>query len=170
MSRWTYDAGPAEIMLPMLMLGFGFPLMVVPLFASALAAVERPKAIKAASLMNLILQLGGAFGTAVITTLLERGTTLYHAQLVAQARPDHPAWAEATRQVTAVIMRGGSDAVTAQQQALAALDRIITGQATVLSFEHAFLIIAVAFTAALLATPFLAGRPGSAPPSVSVDH
>ena len=70
--------------------------------------------------------------------MLERGTTLFHARLVEQARPDHPAWAEATRQVTALMMRGGSGATSGQQQALAILDRVITGQAAVLSFEPPF--------------------------------
>ena len=138
MSRWTLDAGSPQILLPMAVLGFAFPLMVVPLIASGLNAVERRKVIGAAGLMNLMFQLGGSFGTAVITTMLERGTTLFHARLVEQARPDHPAWAEATRQVTALMMRGGSGATAGQQQALAILDRVITGQAAVLSFEPPF--------------------------------
>jgi DHA2 family multidrug resistance protein len=132
--------------------------MVVPLIASGLNAVERRKVIGAAGLMNLMFQLGGSFGTAVITTMLERGTTLFHARLVEQARPDHPAWAEATRQVTALMMRGGSGATAGQQQALAVLDRVITGQAAVLSFEHGFQMIALLYFGALLAMPFLPGH------------
>jgi len=171
MSRWTLDAGAAQILVPMLVFGFAFPLLVVPLFSSALNAVERSKAISAAGLLNLILQLGGSFGTATITTMLERGTTLFHARLVEQTRPDHPAWAEATRQVTALMMRGGSDATTGQQQALAVLDRVITGQAAVLSFEHAFQVIALLFLAALLAMPFLPGKGQPAASTVvPVDH
>jgi MFS transporter, DHA2 family, multidrug resistance protein len=171
MSRWTLDAGDAQVLLPMLVLGFAFPMMVVPLMSAALNAVERPKAIRAASLMNLMLQLGGSFGTAVITTLLERGTTQFHARLAEQARPDHPAWAEATRQVTALMARGGSDATAAQQQALAVLDRVVTGQAAVLSFDHAFQVIALFFLGALLAVPFLPRKTRPAPGMPApVDH
>ncbi len=159
MSHWTLNAGPVQILVPMVVLGVAFPMMIVPLFAAALNAVERSKAIGAAGLMNLVLQLGGSFGTAITTTMLERGTTLFHARLVEQARPDHPAWAEAARQVTALmVVRGGSDPTAGQQQALAALDRVITGQAAVLSFEHAFQVIALAYFVALLAMPFLPGR------------
>lgn len=162
MSRWTLDAGPVQTMLPMVLLGIGFPMMVVPLFAGALNAVERPKAIKAASLLNLILQLGGSFGTAMITTTFESRMNLYHARLAEQARPDHPAWAEATRQVQALMMRSGSDATTGGRQALVALDNIITGQAAVLSFEHAFLIVALMFFGTLILLPFLPRRRGPA--------
>jgi DHA2 family multidrug resistance protein len=103
--------------------------------------------------------------------MLERGTTLFHARLVEQARPDHAAWTQATHQVTALMMRGGSDAATGQQQALALLDRVITGQAAVLSFEHAFQVIAVLFLVALLALPFLPGkvRQAAGGAAVSVD-
>jgi DHA2 family multidrug resistance protein len=170
MSHWTLDAGPNQVLLPMLILGFAFPMMVVPLFSAGLNAVERSKAIRAASLLNLILQLGGSFGTAVITTLLERGTTFYHAQLVTQARPDRPEWADALRQVTGLMQRGGSDAVTGGQQALVLLDRVITGQATVLAFAHAFLIIGVVFLAALVLMPFLAGKGTTSDVPVAVEH
>ena len=170
MSRWTLDAGEAQVLLPMLILGFAFPMMVVPLMSAGLNAVERPKAIRAASLMNLMLQLGGSFGTAVITTMLERGTTLFHARLAEQARPDHPAWTEATRQVTALMVRGGSSATAAPQQALAVLDRLITGQAAVLSFDHAFQIIALFFFGALLAMPFLPGKRAAAGAAAPIDH
>jgi hypothetical protein len=67
-------------------------------------------------------------------------------------------------QVAALMtVRGGGDAAAGQQQALAALDRLITGQAAVLSFEHAFQVIAVLFLTALVATLFLpaGGRPAS---------
>ena len=159
MSHWTLNAGPVQILVPMVLLGVAFPMMIVPLFASALNSVERSKAIGAAGLMNLMLQLGGSFGTAIITTMLERSTTLFHARLVEQARPDHPAWAEAARQMTALMtVRGGSDPTSGQQQALAALDRIITGQAAVLSFEHAFQVVALLYFVALLAMPFLPGK------------
>ena len=158
MSRWTLDAGTVQILVPMLVFGFAFPLMVIPLFSAGLSAVQRSKVIGAAGLLNLILQLGGSFGTATITTMLERDTTLFHARLVEQAKPDHPAWMQATHQVTALMMRGGSDATSGQQQALAVLDRAITGQAAVLSFEHAVQVLALLFLVALLALPFLPGK------------
>ncbi len=158
LSRWTLDTGPLQILVPMVIMGFAFPLMIVPLFTAGLNAVARSKVIGAAGLLNLILQLGGSFGTAMITTMLERNTNLFHARLVEQARPDLPAWAQAERQVTALLVHGGSDATGGQQQALAVLDRIITGQAAVLSFEHAFQVIALLYFVALLALPLLPTR------------
>jgi DHA2 family multidrug resistance protein len=171
MSRWTLDAGPLQIVLPMLALGLALSLLIVPLFGSALNAVERRRVTGAAGLMNLMFQFGGSFGTAILTTMLERGTTLFHARLVEHARPDSPAWAEAWSRLTALMtLRGGAGAAAGQQQALTALDRVITGQATVLSFEHAFQVIALLFLAVLLAMPFLpAGRRPASGEAASID-
>jgi hypothetical protein len=74
-------------------------------------------------------------------------------------------------QVAALMtVRGGGDAAAGQQQALAALDRLITGQAAVLSFEHAFQVIALFFLTALVATLFLpAGRRPASRETASID-
>ena len=65
------------------------------------------------------------------------------------------------RQLSALLMgRGGSDATTAQRQAVAMVDGIITAQASVLSFEHAFQIVALVILFMLICIPFLR-RPGS---------
>ncbi len=69
------------------------------------------------------------------------------------------------------LMRGGSSATNGQQQALAILDRIVTGQATVLSFEHAFEVIALFFLGALALMPFLPGKVRAATgAAISIDH
>ena len=159
MSGWTLDAGPVQILFPMVVLGLALSLLIVPLFASGITAVEPRKATSAAGLMNLMFQLGGTFGTATLATLLERGTTLAHARLVERARPDSPAWTQVVQQFsTLAVVRGGVDATTGQQLALAALDRVITDQAAVISFEHVFQVAGLLFLASLLVMPFLPGR------------
>jgi hypothetical protein len=65
-----HEAEPEELALS---------LLLVPLFGSALNSVPRSKATGAAGLMNLMFQLGGSFGTAILTTMLERDTNLFHA-------------------------------------------------------------------------------------------
>ncbi len=55
----------------------------------------------------------------------------------------------------------GSDLFTAKQQALAALNGVINGQAYVIAFEHVFLWVGVAILAALPLVPLLR-RPSGA--------
>jgi hypothetical protein len=55
----------------------------------------------------------------------ESTSTVFHARLVEQARPEDPVWAEAVRQATALMLRTGSGPATAKQQALAVLNGVI---------------------------------------------
>lgn len=168
MSRWTLDIGPAQTLIPLMMAGLGLSLLFIPLFTAGLATVDRRRLTNAAGLLNVVLQLGASFGTAVLATMLEQGITANHARLVENATPTNPAFAAAVRQLTFLMMgRGGSDATTARRQAMAALDGMITRQAAVLSFEHVFQVIALVFLIALLFLPFLrkgpTGPPGDRP-------
>jgi hypothetical protein len=58
-------------------------------------------------------------------------------------------------QLSAIMVGRGSDAATAQQRAMAAIDAIISSQAAVLSFEHAFQIVALVILLMAFCIPFL---------------
>ena len=66
------------------------------------------------------------------------------------------------RQLASLMVRGGgSDPVTAQRQAMAAVDGIISTQAAVLSFEHAFQIVVAVILTMVVCVPLLR-RPAAA--------
>jgi DHA2 family multidrug resistance protein len=156
MSRWTLDTGPLQITIPLVIVGFGLSMLFIPLMTSGLSAVGRRNLTGAAGLLNLQFQLGASFGTAVLATMIESGIQRYHAHLVEQAVPTNPAFSGLLSQVSHMMTaKGGSDAVTAQQQAYAMLDNIITAQASVLSFEHAFQFVASILLLILVCVPFL---------------
>ena len=162
MSRWTLDTGPLQTTIPLVIVGFGLSMLFIPLMTSGMAAVDRRKLTGAAGLLNLQFQLGASFGTAVLATMIENGIQRYHAHLVEQAVPTNPAFSGLVNQVSRLMMaRGGSDAVTAQQKAYAILDNIITAQASVLSFEHAFQIVAFMLLLILVCVPFLRRSSGA---------
>ena len=156
MSRWTLDAGLLQILPPMMLNGLGLAMLFIPLFNAGIASVDRRKITGAAGLLSLQLQLGAAFGSAILATMIERGITRYHAILVEHATPASPAFSATLQQLTQLLSGpGGRDSVTAQQQAYAMLDQTITAQASVLSFNHAFQIIAAIALIVLLCVPFL---------------
>jgi DHA2 family multidrug resistance protein len=156
MSRWTLETGPLQTVIPLMINGLGLSMLFIPLMNAGLAAADRRKLTGAAGLLNLQLQLGASFGTAVLATLIERGIQRYHARLVEQALPTNPAFSQMVHQISQLMIgRGGSDAVTAQQQAMAVVDGIIVRQASVLSFEHAFQVVAAVLLLMLVCIPFL---------------
>src|SRR5262249_809709 len=162
MSRWTLDTGPLQTTIPLVIVGFGLSMLFIPLMTSGMAAVDRRKLTGAAGLLNLQFQLGASFGTAVLATMIENGIQRYHAHLVEQAHATNPAFSRLLSQVSHLMTaQGGSDAFTAQQQAYAALNNIITAQASVLSFEHAFQIVAFMLLLILVCVPFLRRSSGA---------
>lgn len=154
MSRWSLDTGPPQIFLSLVLNGFGLSLLFLPLFTSGLATMERRRLTGAAGLLSLQLQLGSAFGTAVLATMLENGLQRYHALLAAHAAPTNPIYAGYVARLAQLAATRGGDPVAAQRQAAALADNAITAQASVLAFDHAFQIVVIAVLAMIVCVPF----------------
>jgi EmrB/QacA subfamily drug resistance transporter len=69
---------PAHILGPMLVIGTGIGLMLLPLVAAATAGVEPRYAGLASGLFNTARQLGGAIGLAVLVTIASTATRHSH--------------------------------------------------------------------------------------------
>lgn len=74
----------AEIMFPVYLRGFGMGLLFTPLSTIALSEIRKEKMAQASGLFNVIRQVGGSFGVAVIGTVLTE-RTLFHTALNGQA-------------------------------------------------------------------------------------
>jgi MFS transporter, DHA2 family, multidrug resistance protein len=72
----TEYAGMENTFFPRMLVGFGMGLMFVPLTQLTLSAVPREELAGATGLSQLVRQLGGSLGVAIITTLLTRQTAI----------------------------------------------------------------------------------------------
>ncbi len=73
-----------QIMLMLYIRGFAMGLVFTPLSTMALAGVPRQKMAQASGLFNVIRQVGGSFGVAIIGTMLTR-RIIYHSAMFGQA-------------------------------------------------------------------------------------
>jgi MFS transporter, DHA2 family, multidrug resistance protein len=73
-----------QIMFPLYLRGIAMGLLFTPLSTLALADIPRQKMAQASGMFNVIRQLGGSFGVAVIGTLLAR-RIVYHMAMFGQA-------------------------------------------------------------------------------------
>jgi MFS family permease len=76
-----------EILGPLVLIGVGIGLMMLPLAASATAGVEPRYAGLASGLFNMARQLGGATGLAVLVTIAATATR--HSHLAGSASTVH---------------------------------------------------------------------------------
>jgi MFS transporter, DHA2 family, multidrug resistance protein len=72
------------IMLSLYLRGFGMGLMFTPLSSIALLEIPREKMAQASGLFNIVRQLGGSFGVAILATLLTVRLN-YHQQIYSQS-------------------------------------------------------------------------------------
>jgi DHA2 family multidrug resistance protein len=73
-----------QIMLPLVIRGFGLGFMFIPLSTIAINDITREKMAQATGMFNTIRQIGGSFGVAILGTLLTR-RVIFHTELYSQA-------------------------------------------------------------------------------------
>jgi DHA2 family multidrug resistance protein len=149
MSSMTLDSGEGDIFWPLLLRGFAMGLIFVPLTNASMAELSPQEIPQGTGMFNLMRQLGGSLGIAVIATLLGRFTKVSKALLAEHVANGDPATMERLNFITRGLQSRGIDVLTAKQQALAIMDRQMTAQATVLSFSKIYLLSGTVFVCAL---------------------
>ena len=155
MSHFTLESGPHDVIWAIMTQGVGFACLFVPLSTVALSAIPRHKLADATGLNSLFRQVGGSLGLAIGATLLTRFQAQARSALVAHVNAGAPATLDRLRQMTGGFMARGSDAKTAGEMAIRALDGMVDRQSTLLSFDRVFLVAGLAFVFVLPLLAFL---------------
>jgi DHA2 family multidrug resistance protein len=155
MSAVTTTTDYWTLVWPRFVQGFGTGFLFVPLATMALATVPRERLANATACFNVIRNLGGSVGIAVVTTLLARRSQAHQAVLVAHVSPldgETQAW---LARATARLAAAGADPWTAGLQATALLSARTVEQARVLAYADCFWLLAIVAVAMLAGLPFM---------------
>jgi DHA2 family multidrug resistance protein len=134
----------AQIMLSLYVRGVGLGLLFTPLSTIALSDIKRDQMAQASGLFNVIRQIGGSFGIAMLGTLLTT-RTIYHSAIIGQAVDEQsPVYRNILERLQIFIHQttGGTVASTAMQ-AKALLSSHLAQQAFVQAINDDFLIASV---------------------------
>ncbi|MBS1724541.1 MAG: DHA2 family efflux MFS transporter permease subunit [Armatimonadetes bacterium] len=137
---------------PLLLRGFGLGLLFVPINLAAFASLEGSEIAQGSGLMNLCRQLGGSFGIAVLGSYVTHQMAMARGNLVGHVATGSPGLAERLQGLTQNFVAHGYPLQTAQQAAMAVVDRQLQVQASTVAFNASFIMIA---GAALLASPLV---------------
>jgi MFS transporter, DHA2 family, multidrug resistance protein len=121
MSNVTLGADYWALAWPRLVQGVGIGFIFVPLNTVALATIPRERMGNATVLLNVVRNLGGAIGVAVLTTLLARRSQAHQATLVGHVDAWDPETAERLRAWAAHFVAQGADSFTAERRGRRAL-------------------------------------------------
>jgi len=152
----TPDTASDQLFWPNVIRAFGQALVFAPLSAVATAGIEPENAESASGLFNMMRNLGGAVGIAILQTFLTKREQ-YHSNVLTQSVS---LFEQATRtridQLTQYFMSHGVvNHADASHWAVVAIGRVVQKQAFIQAFGDTFYLMGAALVIALGASLFL---------------
>jgi MFS transporter, DHA2 family, multidrug resistance protein len=141
--------------LPRFIQGFALGFVFVPLSTLTLATIRRDKLVNATAVYGMSRNIGGSVGIAVVTTLLAQRSQIHQTTLVSHVTVWDPATRERLAQWASHFVTRGSDAFTAERQAVAMLYRETVTQAQLLAYADDFWLLAMMFATVPLFLPLM---------------
>ena len=128
---------------------------MTPMSAIAVAGIERAYAGSASALFNMIRNMGGAIGIAVLQTFLTKREQFHSDVLTAQVSLLNDATRTRLDQLTARFVALGADHDTARHEAMIMVGRIVRRQANMLAFSDTIILQSALLGLALIAVLLL---------------
>ncbi|GLK71027.1 DHA2 family efflux MFS transporter permease subunit [Ancylobacter dichloromethanicus] len=148
----TQDWDFWELLVPQILRGVGIMMAMIPINNISLGTLPPDQLKNASGLFNLMRNLGGAVGLALINTVLNDRWDLHLARLHENVQWANAAAVERLEAMTRALSAMGSDAGTAALKTMAGQVRI---QAEVMAFSDVFLVLTVLFVLLFFAAPLL---------------
>jgi DHA2 family multidrug resistance protein len=152
----TNDYAADQLLWPNVVRAIGQALVMAPLSAVATAGIEAENAGSASGLFNMMRNLGGAVGIALLQTVLTKREQ-YHSNVLMQSVS---VFEQATRnrleQLTQYFINHGVlDRADAAHRAYVAIGHTVQKQAYIFAFSDTFYLLGMALIVALAAVLFL---------------
>lgn len=148
-SLFTTDTGWDDLMLPMMLRGFGLAMIFLPINNLSLGNLPPHQVASGSGLFNLMRQLGGSVGIATTATLFAHLQEKNRGELLLHVNQFSLAARERLAQLKALAIAHGAPENLAQVKALLLMDAQVGRQAAMLSFDRLFLIYGITLICAL---------------------
>src|SRR5262245_56320696 len=140
----SLDYSGDQLFIPNLVRAVGQALMLAPLSAISLGSVAPQDAPAASGISNMMRNLGGAVGTAVLATIVTKREQ-FHSNIIGQSvdlgrEEVRTRIAELSSYFTA---HGVTDPAAAQHQAIIAIGKVVKRQALILGYSDTFMVLGV---------------------------
>jgi MFS transporter, DHA2 family, multidrug resistance protein len=158
----SLDYAGDQLFLPNIVRAVGQALTLAPLSALSLGSVAPQDAAAASGISNMMRNLGGAVGTAVLATIVTKREQ-FHSNIIGQSV--HLGREEVRTRIEQMTnffqAHGVTDPATAHRQAIVALGNSVKQQALVMGFSDTFAVVGVVLVLAGIFI-LLTGKPKNA--------
>jgi DHA2 family multidrug resistance protein len=149
------DYAGDQLWIPNIVRAIGQAMVLTPLTSVTTSEIAPQEAAAASGISNMLRNLGGAIGTAVLATVITKREQ-FHSNIIGQSvTPGREEVRDRIAEMTGYFQAHGiSDPATAHHQAIIALGNAIKHQALVMGFSDTFAVIGVVLAIAALAVAF----------------
>ena len=145
MGQFTPQVGTHDFFWPLIIRGFAMGLIFIPLTTISLVELEGKEIPQGTALSNMVRQLGGSIGIALITTFISRETVIHYSHLSENLTLNDPLTQQRLSMLTNGLMSKGLDHTSATQAAEGILSREVSGQASFLTYKDMFIYLGYFF-------------------------
>jgi DHA2 family multidrug resistance protein len=147
----------ASIIVPNVIIGFAVGMIFVSLTTIAMGTLPNEMMGAATGLYNLMRNMGGSIGIAVVTTLISRHAQLHQSLMVSHLTPYDPAFRMSFHNL-AQLFSAQCDPVTAMKKAYQSIYNVLTIQSSLFAFVDIFRLIGLFSLVGVPVTLFLKGQ------------
>jgi DHA2 family multidrug resistance protein len=138
MSRFNLQVDFQTAMLSRIIQSSGFALLFVPMNVTAFQNVPAAKAGYASGMLNLVRNIGGSAGIAMVSTILARRSQAHQANLVANLHAGSLSYRSFISGATQLLVQHGSSAADATHQAQGLAYGTVQRQASMMAYADTF--------------------------------
>ncbi|MCZ2357005.1 MAG: multidrug efflux MFS transporter [Bacteroidia bacterium] len=149
LSGMTLNTGENDFFIPLIIRGVGMGLLFIPLTTITVYDLDNRDMPQGTALTNMVRQLGGSFGIAIMTTFLSTRSVFHISRLSESVTSFNQATIERLQGITALLMSKGDSYNLAQSKALIMIKGTVAKQAMILAYNDAFLLVGIFFMACL---------------------
>jgi DHA2 family multidrug resistance protein len=152
MSQFNLQADFNTIFWPRVVMGAGMGFLFIPLTTLTLSSIRKEEMGNATAIFNLLRNLGGSFGVAIVTTILTRRAQFHQVHLVEHLAPLDRNFQRTLPQISQILQDRGFIPSSLNQGSLNLIYNQLLREASMLSFNDAFYILSIML---ILTIPFV---------------
>ena len=143
LSNSTLESGTGDFFWPLITRGIGMAILFVPLTTLAIQELHGKEIGQGTGLNNMMRQLGGSFGVAILTTLIHLNSGKVRNVLLENINPYNPAYVQRRDGQIHNFVSKGYNLLQAQQMSDRAMEGTIMKQTMLVTYDNMYLLIGV---------------------------
>lgn len=143
LSNSTLESGTGDFFWPLITRGIGMAILFVPLTTLAVQDLQGKQIGQGVGLNNMMRQLGGSFGVAILTTLIHLKSGEIRNLLFGNINPYNPAYTQRLDGLIRKFMEKGFSMEQARQMAIKAIETTVVKQTMLVTYDSMFMLIGV---------------------------